>query len=49
LQAGIGGVGAEETQIVALCISVDDVPPAIGTMDVAISQGAAFQHAELVE
>ena len=48
LQAGIGGVSAEETHI-ALCIPVDDVPPAIGTVDVAIVQGAAFEHAELVE
>jgi hypothetical protein len=29
--------------------STSDVPPAIGTVDVAIAQGAAFQHAELVE
>gem|GEM_PF-2606171 len=28
---------------------VEDVPPAIGAVDVAMAQGAAFQHAELVE
>jgi hypothetical protein len=49
LQAGIGGVSAEETQIVALCIPVDDVPPAIGTVDVDIAQGVVLKHAELVE
>jgi hypothetical protein len=39
--------------MVALRISGDDrvenIPPAIGAVDVAVAQGAAFQHAELVE
>jgi hypothetical protein len=49
----IGGIGPEEPQDVALGIPGDhrikDVPPAVGAVDVAIAQGAAFQHAELVE
>ena len=28
---------------------VEDVPPAVGAVDVTVEQGAAFQHAELVE
>ena len=49
----IGGVSAEEAHEVALGISsdhrVEDLLPTVGAVDVAIAQGAALQHAELVE
>ncbi|EDP61583.1 hypothetical protein BAL199_07853 [alpha proteobacterium BAL199] len=50
----IGGIGPEEAATkVATSVAGDhrikDVPPAVGAVDVAIAQGAAFQHAELVE
>ena len=49
----IGGIGPEEPQDVPRGIvgddRIEDAPLAIGTVDVAIAQGAAFQHAELVE
>ena len=49
----IGGVGTQEAHEVALGISGDDriehILPAVSTVDVATAQGAAFQHAELVE
>ena len=52
-RVGISGVGSQETHKVARGIlgdhRVEDVPPAIGTVEVAIAQGAAFHHAELVE
>jgi hypothetical protein len=52
-RAGTGGVSAEEPEDVAFGIAGDhrvrNIPPAIGTVDVAVAQGAAFQHAELVK
>ena len=50
----IRGIGSEEpAPKVAVSISgddgVEDVPPAISAVGVAFAQGAAFQHAELVE
>ena len=43
----------EEPQDVAVGIPGDDgvenAPPAVGTVDVAKPQGAAFEHTELVE
>ena len=50
----IGGIGPEEASSkVAASIPGDDrikdVPTVVGTVDVAIAQDAAFQHAELVE
>ncbi len=50
----VGGVSAEEAAPkVAASVAdnhrVEDVPPAVSAVDVAIAQGAAFQHAELVE
>ena len=48
-----GGVGAEEPHEIAPGIPgdhrVQNIVPAIGVVDVAVAQGAAFQHAELVE
>ena len=50
----IGGIGPKETAPkVAASVAgddgVEDVLPTIGAVDVAMPQGAAFQHAELVE
>lgn len=49
----IGGIGPKKPHDVALRIPGDDrienVAPAIGAEDVAVAQGSAFQHAELVE
>ena len=48
-----GDVGAQEPHEIALGVPgdhrVQNILPAIGAVDVATSQGAAFQHAELVE
>ena len=49
----VGGIGAEETHEVTLGISgdhrVEHILPTVRAVDVAMPQGAAFQHAELVE
>ncbi len=48
-----GGGGAEKPHEIALGIPGDhrvrNILPAIGAVDVAVAQGAAFQHAEPVE
>src|SRR3546814_6110541 len=50
----VGSVGPEEASTkVAASISgndgIMDIPPAIGAVDIAVTQGAALQHAKLVE
>lgn len=50
----VGSVGPEEASTkVAASISgndgIKDIPPAIGAVDIAVTQGAALQHAKLVE
>ena len=49
----IGGIGPEEPHDVPRGIPgdhrIEHISPAVGTVDVAVAQGAAFQHAELVE
>lgn len=45
--------GAEEPHDITLGLPADDrindIPPAISAVDVAVAQGTAFPHAELVE
>ena len=53
-RAGIGGVGAEEaaTKLAASGAGdhrVEHIPPVVGAVDIAMTQGTAFQHPELVE
>src|SRR3989338_1369910 len=50
----VGSIGPEEPATkVALRVArndgVENITPAIGAVDVAMAQGAAFQHPELVE
>ena len=50
----VGGVGSEEpASKVALRVArndgVENIPTAIGAVDIAVAQGTALQHAELVE
>ncbi|GGC10431.1 hypothetical protein GCM10011363_28920 [Marivita lacus] len=49
----MSGIGPKEPHYVALRIPgddrIEDIPPAIGVVDVAMAQDAAFQHTEPVE
>ena len=50
----VGGIGPKEAAakvapLVTRNDGVENIPPAIRAVDIAMAQGAAFQHAELVE
>jgi len=46
---GIGGVGAEAAYGISGDHRIERILPTVGAVDIAIAQGAALQHAELVK